>query len=253
MKQLHISIPTPCQENWAEMQANDLGKFCFSCQKTVIDFTGKSEREIAEILLGSKGKICGRFRESQLKTIELPEPTLSKNHFKTYFFALSNVILASLFVPMQQAKAQVKVETVTKKETKEFLEEKIIQNKSIEKLVVMGAVKDKKTKENLAGITIYIKGTNKGVVSDAEGNFQIEIDNKAKEQILVFSFVGFKTQEVKITKTADNHYKTNIVLLNVDLEEDEIVLGDICVVVYDYDKEPLYKIAYRKLRNLLRF
>lgn len=34
---MKIQIPTPCHENWNEMNANEKGKFCKVCNKTVVD------------------------------------------------------------------------------------------------------------------------------------------------------------------------------------------------------------------------
>ena len=47
----------------------------------------------------------------------------------------------------------------------------------------------------LPGVTISIKGTNKGTNSDANGNFRISVP---KNGILVFSFVGFTAQEINV-------------------------------------------------------
>ena len=53
------------------------GRFCASCQKTVIDFTASSDREIASMLKNQKSA-CGRFREGQLnRNLILPAEKLS--------------------------------------------------------------------------------------------------------------------------------------------------------------------------------
>src|ERR1051326_1671697 len=63
-----ITIPKPCHEDWNKMTPDQKGAFCGSCQKSVYDFTGKSDAEIAGILEKNKGKkICGRFDASQLE------------------------------------------------------------------------------------------------------------------------------------------------------------------------------------------
>lgn len=87
-EKVNIPIPIPCNENWLVMQTNKQGRFCLSCQKTVIDFTNKSDEEIAETILRHQGKICSRFRQSQLRTIALPEPKISHTHFQTCFLLL---------------------------------------------------------------------------------------------------------------------------------------------------------------------
>jgi len=46
MNKPHISIPKPCHENWDAMHPREQGRHCDACDKTVIDFTEKSEKEI---------------------------------------------------------------------------------------------------------------------------------------------------------------------------------------------------------------
>ncbi|WP_338359823.1 carboxypeptidase-like regulatory domain-containing protein [Yeosuana marina] len=47
----------------------------------------------------------------------------------------------------------------------------------------------------LAGVSIIVKGTQRGTTSDFNGGYTIDVNNN---QVLVFSFVGFKTQEIPI-------------------------------------------------------
>jgi hypothetical protein len=62
---LQISIPTPCHEKWQDMARADKGRFCASCQKNVVDFTGATDKEIAGAL--KTGNLCGRFLATQLE------------------------------------------------------------------------------------------------------------------------------------------------------------------------------------------
>lgn len=60
--------PAPCAESWAAMTPNNLGRHCLACQKTVVDFTLKSDAEIlAYFQQVSAGRTCGRFRVGQLE------------------------------------------------------------------------------------------------------------------------------------------------------------------------------------------
>lgn len=64
---INIQIPNPCHESWEEMSPNAQGRFCGSCSKTVVDFTGKSDVEIRNLLMERAGqKVCGHFKTSQL-------------------------------------------------------------------------------------------------------------------------------------------------------------------------------------------
>lgn len=62
-----IRIPEPCHEDWNTMQPDSTGRYCSSCSKSVIDFSGKTDTEIRDILMQHKSqKVCGHFKSSQV-------------------------------------------------------------------------------------------------------------------------------------------------------------------------------------------
>jgi len=64
---LILQIPSPCHENWEQMQPEEQGRFCLSCQKTVVDFTTMSDEAVKNYLLDKQDqKTCGRFLASQI-------------------------------------------------------------------------------------------------------------------------------------------------------------------------------------------
>jgi hypothetical protein len=49
------------------------GRFCAHCQRSVIDFTGWSDKMLYDFFTKNKGETCGRFRTDQLnRTISIP-------------------------------------------------------------------------------------------------------------------------------------------------------------------------------------
>lgn len=70
--QAKIVIKNPCSEDWNSMQMDEVGRFCQSCQKSVIDFTSKSDSEIKEFLKDKQQeKLCGRFYIHQVERIRI--------------------------------------------------------------------------------------------------------------------------------------------------------------------------------------
>ncbi len=61
-------------------------------------------------------------------------------------------------------------------------------------LLLTGTVSDASTGETLAGVSIRVKGTNTGVISDEAGKYSITVPNQ--NATLVFSFIGYKSEEV---------------------------------------------------------
>ncbi len=92
---------------------------------------------------------------------------------------------------------------------------------------VKGRVVDGTTKEPLPGVNILVKGTQQGTVSDLDGNFQLELKDE-NNAVLVFSFVGYITQEVVPGGRTD---------LSVSLVADEKALEEVVVVGYGTQKK----------------
>ena len=87
MKKFELTIPKPCHENWDAMTPDDKGRFCGSCQKSVVDFSGMSDRQIAQFFKKPIGSVCGRFHNDQLnREIEIPRKRIP---WLRYFFTIA--------------------------------------------------------------------------------------------------------------------------------------------------------------------
>ena len=85
--------------------------------------------------------------------------------------------------------------------------------------MITGQVVDEKG-ESIIGATVQVKGTSNGTITDFDGNFSL----KAKVgNSLVVSYVGYSTQDVKVTKQTG---------VRVVLKEDTEVLDEVVVVGY---------------------
>lgn len=90
---------------------------------------------------------------------------------------------------------------------------------------ISGKVSDK-TGLPLPGVTILVKGTTVGIVTDVNGKYSLNLPDKA--ETLVFSFVGMKTQEFKIGSQST---------LNVVLEDESIGLNEVVAIGYGTSKK----------------
>lgn len=102
---------------------------------------------------------------------------------------------------------------------------------------VRGTVKDTKG-ESLIGVNVMIKGTNNGTVTDLDGEFSLNVNNK--NSIIEFSYVGFKTQEVHLQGKS---------VLSVVLQDDIELLDEIVVVGYGVQKKASVTGAVSVLAN----
>lgn len=77
------------------------------------------------------------------------------------------------------------------------------------------------TGESIIGASVVVKGTTNGVITDFDGNFTLK--DVPKDGIIVISYVGYQTQEIKVT---DKN------VINVTLVEDTEMLEEVVVVGY---------------------
>lgn len=108
--------------------------------------------------------------------------------------------------------------------------------------------------ESLIGVSIQEKGTTNGVVTDLDGNYSLSV---AQGATLVFSYVGYATQELAVTGGT----------LNVTMREDNELLDEVVVIGYGTTKaknftgsvdvikmndSPIADIGLANASNLLR-
>jgi TonB-dependent SusC/RagA subfamily outer membrane receptor len=93
-----------------------------------------------------------------------------------------------------------------------------------QEISVTGTVKDKMG-EAIPGVTIVQKGTSKGAVTDLNGNYTIPVSGPTS--VLIFSFVGLKTQEIEVGQNRK---------IDVVLEEDVVGMDEVVVVGYGTQK-----------------
>jgi len=85
---------------------------------------------------------------------------------------------------------------------------------------ISGKVTDKNG-ESLIGVSVKVKGTPVGTITDVKGSFSL--NNVSPSSVLVFSYIGMNNQEVKVgTQT----------LLNVKLEDNSVNMNEVVVVGY---------------------
>ena len=89
------------------------------------------------------------------------------------------------------------------------------------KEIVKGIVLDN-NRQPLPGVSIILRGTLKGVVSDDKGAFEISVDEKSTS-VLEFRFIGLKTKVLNVS---------SITNWNIVMEEDAAILEDVVVTGY---------------------
>ena len=70
------------------------------------------------------------------------------------------------------------------------------EEKSVEEIRIVGKVSDVK-KQPLPGVTVQLKGTSIGTTTNNRGDYLLRLAKSEDEIVLVFSFIGMETKEVK--------------------------------------------------------
>ena len=78
----------------------------------------------------------------------------------------------------------------------------------------------------LIGATVTVKGTKTIAITDMDGHFYIDVPNK--NSVLVFNYLGFKPQEVKVGSDIN---------FNIQLKEDAVSADEVVVVGYGNQKK----------------
>lgn len=96
-----------------------------------------------------------------------------------------------------------------------------VHSYALQDRIVTGKVQSLEENEALPGVSIIIKGTNIGTVTDIDGNFSLSVPSG--NNTLVFSFIGYLTKEISIG--IESNY-------NIFLESDTKALGEVIVTGY---------------------
>jgi len=118
---------------------------------------------------------------------------------------------------------------------------------------IKGTVTSQNDGLTLPGVNVIVKGTSRGVITEFNGNYSI---SASSNDILVFSFVGFKTQEIPVG---------NRIEIDVNLFDDATSLDDIVVIGYGtqrksdltgsvavIDADEMQKVANNDVSQLLQ-
>src|SRR5690606_18743129 len=93
---------------------------------------------------------------------------------------------------------------------------------------VSGRVTSAEDGEPMPGVNVVLKGTTTGTVTDVDGNYRLSVPSGSP--VLVFSFIGFETQEVPVGARA---------VIDVTLNSDVSQLQEVVVVGYGQQSRAL--------------
>ncbi|MCF2487912.1 SusC/RagA family TonB-linked outer membrane protein [Dyadobacter sp. CY347] len=166
--------------------------------------------------------------ENVTKVKFMYNPQIFNNQKYTFKFqeeALSEV-LGKILAPHKVTYEVVQDRIILKRET--AAAESGSTSKDAPKRNVTGVITDE-TGTGLPGVSVLVKGTQRGTSSDATGKYTMDIpDAEIGSAILIFSFVGYTSQEVAVGTQAT---------INVKLEPESKALNEVVVTALGISKE----------------
>lgn len=97
----------------------------------------------------------------------------------------------------------------------------VAQEQGNGQMSVSGRVIDASSKTPLVGVSVVVEGTTRGVVTDEEGRYAIEVDGA--NSVLSFSYLGYVAQSIAVANRTE---------INVELREDQESIDEVVVIGY---------------------
>lgn len=247
-KRIQLTIPTPCQQRWQDMKLAGSGRFCDSCQKTVVDFAAMTDQQIGAYFSNKPQHVCGRFTVSQLNRDVVIAKNAPNSAMKQRWLGLMTAGLLTWSTAQGQSpqlpdnsvlvSARIIPESPT---TINLIEQHVTSTSEDSTWVITGQVIAENDKIALPGAHVIIKGTSRGAKADSNGVFKLNIPQDQIDTLTItVGSIGFLTQEIEVNVTH------NIPLV-VSLVEDSAALDQ--VVFVGQVVVPRKPSLFKKLKN----
>lgn len=234
-KALTLTIPEPCGENFNAMTSVKGGKFCGSCEKTIVDFRAMNDYQILQFYKQNNGKICGVFNKVQLnRAMPFPMEVKPTRNWKAVAALAAGLMFGGGLV------AQTTAPTIGKIAMTEQAIPKGEQgaDATTPNRVVSGIVKNQENQETLIGANIIIEGTKIGTSTDFDGFFEIMIPSNLETIELTISYTGFDAQTILFNQQYPIPNKPIEVTLtnHFDMMGDVMIMG--MMIAPDFEETP---------------
>ncbi|TPN87430.1 carboxypeptidase-like regulatory domain-containing protein [Aquimarina algicola] len=255
MNSVNLSKIKKCNQVWNDMPKTDKGRLCQQCQNTIHDFRGMSSFQIVSIHNQSNTKVCGIYDDKQLRYE--PSNNLTIPSKKPHFMVSAIGLFFTTILHSQISEKQNTSHPVTQNYVRQNQKDSLImpnQNPMQKDIpidsvkIVRGIIRDQNG-EPVMGCSVFIQGTNNGVISDFDGEYCIDVTDQFKQSDtlnLRFNFIGYGRKNITI-KQSDflnfNEFKSDVFL-----EDNKVELTEFVVTV----RPPLHKRIWYKVRNIFR-
>lgn len=245
---INLSNIKRCSQDWDKMTDCGAGRHCAKCKETIFDFRGLSEWEIVLKHSNSKSKVCGIYEEHQLNNTRLSDK-FSKSKKGLFLAGIFGFLASSSsFGQSNQAiKSKQEITPMQAYSTEKIKLSARTSNKIDSLKSVSGILKDSQNRPIIGG-AVVVKGTEKGVITDVYGKFELDVTEEVIERdsfILSFNYFGYGKKEMILSKTA--FIDKNEIELNIIMEEQGIEMEFFAV-----RRAPLHKRIWYRIKNIFK-
>jgi hypothetical protein len=183
-----LLIHNPCHEQWGDMQPNTEGRFCGSCQKTVVDLTMMSDQELLAWFAGGRKNVCGRAAEDQLNRDLAPARAPKKRGWALWW----QLLVAGLLVS-SKASSQVKPakETISQAYDDTARSQFVIGKMALLPPDPYIQIVDSVTQKPLPGASVQVDKDRKCFIADSAGKITIPYHRMVRASVLKVSCIGY--------------------------------------------------------------
>lgn len=220
IERTNLSKLKKCNQLWDQMEPNDCGRLCTKCDKTIHDFRGMSDREVAVKHAFSTEILCGIYDKQQLRLPKRPKQGVPRLNVKALYVSLASLLLSEVVTAQNQPIKTEQSHPDSSQMARRPIETNPIKEQAVnsDSLIYFGQIKADNG-EALPYVTVFIQGTKIGVNSDFDGKYRIDLAQQfdsARTAKLVFSCIGYATQVIMLEQGRNKH-------LDVTMTESRIV------------------------------
>ena len=192
---ISLHLPQPCAESWDAMTPTSTGRHCAACQKTVVDFTQKTDAEVLAYFRQATGRnVCGRLRHDQLNRPLLPGPVgaSAASRWRTWLA----LVLAAGSAERVEAAAIPTPHPVYHRQFQATAK----RRRPLAARYVQGTVRDSATGAPLVGVAVFLRGESRQTTTDANGWFGLRLSARRPQggRALVLHYRGYQSETQRL-------------------------------------------------------
>jgi hypothetical protein len=243
---LNFSKLRTCNQLWEEMSPTEGGRICKKCSRTIVDFTDKTNTEIARIHLKNKTGVCGYYRPEQF---EKKNDQLKETHFVKFKAILLTMISYLTIIQTTEGKEKNKAFNKYEQISRLHNERELVIGKNdrlnsitkdtvkVNTVTVAGTVKFE-SGGPAPGVAIWIEGTDVGTATDVNGEFALrltDLPDSVSTLRIIAHFIGYLRVERELSARESS-------AIEIILDEDYSQFSDFIIIKIPWYKKFWYEI-----------